>query len=129
MIIRIVSELPGGKFGAVMIVMLLMFFSGLRSRFYRNHFRHRSGCRPGFAFDGPRPDMARRYDRIEPSNIIFDTAVWVCAILFARCSTQESYNFADIQGASCRFIAIQLLMLGILALWPELATWLPQFFT
>lgn len=48
------------------------------------------------------------------------------ALFYLRGVAPESVATGDIYRGVVPFIIIQLLMLGLLALWPELATWLPQ---
>jgi TRAP-type mannitol/chloroaromatic compound transport system permease large subunit len=48
------------------------------------------------------------------------------ALFYLRGVAPPEVTTADIYRGVVPFIAIQLLVLGLLALWPALATWLPQ---
>ncbi|MEN8802906.1 MAG: TRAP transporter large permease subunit, partial [Thiogranum sp.] len=47
------------------------------------------------------------------------------ALFYLRGVAPQSITTADIYRGVMPFIGIQLAMLGLLALWPALATWLP----
>jgi len=48
------------------------------------------------------------------------------ALFYLRGVAPDTVATAQIYRGVAPFIALQVLMLAILALWPELATWLPQ---
>jgi TRAP-type mannitol/chloroaromatic compound transport system permease large subunit len=47
------------------------------------------------------------------------------ALFYLRGAVREGLATADLYRGVLPFIALQLLLLLVLALWPELATWLP----
>jgi len=48
------------------------------------------------------------------------------ALFYLRGVTPPSVSTGDIYRGVVPFVALQLLLLFIIALWPELATWLPS---
>lgn len=78
-------------------------------------------------------DLGRRYPYNRPPNKESRTrsrpgrrAPFGFALFYLRGVTPPEVRTSDIYKGVIPFILIQLLMLGILALFPQLATWLPR---
>jgi len=48
------------------------------------------------------------------------------ALFYLRGVAPPSVRTSDIYRGAIPFVMIQISMLGVLAIWPELATWLPE---
>jgi len=126
LIVSIVSDLPGGKYGAVMIVMLLMFFLGFVLDFIEITFVIVPVVGPVLLSMGLDPIWLGVMIALNLQTS-FLTPPFGFALFYLRGVAPKEITTLQIYKGVIPFIAIQLLMLGILAFWPELATWLPQF--
>lgn len=120
------SGLPGGKWGALVAVMLLMFLLGFVLDFIEIVFIVVPLVGPVL--------LAMDIDPVWLGIMIavnlqtsFLTPPFGFALFFLRGVAPKELATADIYRGVMPFIGIQLLMLALLAAWPALATWLPKF--
>jgi tripartite ATP-independent transporter DctM subunit len=121
------TGLPGGKVTALVVVMLVMFLMGFVLDFIEITFVVVPIIDPAL--------LAMGFDPIWPGIMIainlqtsFLTPPFGFALFSLRGVAPPEVATADIYRGVIPFIAIQLLALLILAIWPELACWLPQQF-
>ena len=119
------DALPGGVITAMVLVMLAMFLLGFVLDFIEITFIVVPIVGAGADGHGPGPGLAGHDDRAEPANLFSDPAVRLLAVLPARCLPGPEVPTSAIYRGVIPFIVIQLLVLGMLAMWPPLATWLP----
>ncbi len=124
LIVDLISELPGGKFGAVMIVMLLMFFLGFVLDFIEITFVIVPVVGPVLLAMGLDPIWLGVMIALNLQTS-FLTPPFGFALFYLRGVAPDEVTTMQIYKGVTPFIAIQLLMLSILAFWPKLATWLP----
>lgn len=125
LIVNIISELPGGKFGALTIVMLLMFFLGFVLDFIEITFVIVPVVGPVLLAMGLDPIWLGVMIALNLQTS-FLTPPFGFALFYLRGVAPKEVTTMQIYKGVTPFIAIQLLMLSILAFWPELATWLPK---
>ena len=78
------AEMPGGVWGATVIVMVAIFLLGFILDFIGDHLRGGAHRRTDPAGHGTRPGVAGRADRREPADLVPDAAVRFRAVLPAR---------------------------------------------
>ena len=120
----ILESLPGGVVGAVIVVMLVMFLLGFVLDFIEITFVVVPIVGPVLLAMGLDPVWLGIMIAINLQTS-FLTPPFGFALFYLRGVAPESIRTADIYRGVTPFIAIQLGMLGLLALWPALATWLP----
>lgn len=125
LIVEILADLPGGKFGAMFFVMLIMFLLGFVLDFIEITF-------VVVPIVGPIL-LAMDIDPVWLGIMIainlqtsFLTPPFGFALFYLRGVAPKEITTGQIYKGVMPFIAIQLMMLAILAFWPELATWLPS---
>lgn len=118
------TGLPGGVVGAMLVVMLVMFLLGFVLDFVEIVF-------VVVPIVGP-PLLAQGLDPIWLGVMMavnlqtsFLTPPFGFALFYLRGVTPAQISTGQIYRGVVPFILIQLCLLGILALWPGLATWLP----
>jgi len=119
------TGLPGGAFGAVLIVMLLMFLLGFVLDFIEITFVVVPIVGPILLSMGLDPVWLGVMIAINLQTS-FLTPPFGFALFYLRGVAPESLRTGDIYRGVMPFVAIQLLALGLLAAFPELATWLPE---
>ncbi len=119
------TGLPGGAFGAVLIVMLLMFLLGFVLDFIEITFVVVPIVGPILLAMGLDPVWLGVMIAINLQTS-FLTPPFGFALFYLRGVAPESLHTGDIYRGVMPFVAIQLLALGLLAAFPELATWLPE---
>ena len=119
------TSLPGGAFGAVLIVMLLMFLLGFVLDFIEITFVVVPIVGPILLSMGLDPVWLGVMIAINLQTS-FLTPPFGFALFYLRGVAPESLRTGDIYRGVMPFVAIQLLALGLLAAFPELATWLPE---
>ena len=119
------TNLPGGAFGAVFIVMLLMFLLGFVLDFIEITFVVVPIVGPILLTMGIDPVWLGVMIAINLQTS-FLTPPFGFALFYLRGVAPESVSTGDIYRGVVPFVAIQLLALGMLAAFPELATWLPE---
>ncbi|HHJ13753.1 MAG TPA: TRAP transporter large permease subunit [Gammaproteobacteria bacterium] len=118
------GNLPGGVVGAMLAVMLLMFLLGFVLDFIEITFVVVPIVGPVLLAMGLDPVWLGVMIAINLQTS-FLTPPFGFALFYLRGVAPKEVTTGDIYRGVTPFIAIQLLMLGLLALWPALATWLP----
>ena len=125
LIIELLAELPGGKFGAMFFVMLIMFFLGFVLDFIEITFVVVPIVGPILLTMGIDPVWLGIMIAINLQTS-FLTPPFGFALFYLRGVAPKEVTTVQIYKGAMPFIVIQLIMLSILAYWPELATWLPS---
>ncbi len=125
LVAELLNGLPGGKFGAMLAVMLLMFLLGFVLDFIEITFVVVPIIGPVL--------LAMGFDPVWLGIMIalnlqtsFLTPPFGFALFYLRGVAPQEIQTAQIYRGVVPFIGLQLLMLLLLALWPGLATWLPD---
>ncbi len=121
---ELLTRLPGGVFGAVLVVMLVMFLLGFVLDFIEITFVVVPIVGPILLSMGLDPVWLGIMIAINLQTS-FLTPPFGFALFYLRGVAPDSVTTGDIYRGVMPFIGIQLVMLGLLALWPALATWLP----
>lgn len=121
----ILTGLPGGAFGAMLVVMLVMFLLGFVLDFIEITFVVVPIVGPVLLAMGLDPVWLGIMIAINLQTS-FLTPPFGFALFYLRGVAPDSITTMDIYRGVAPFIGIQLIMLGMLALWPALATWLPS---
>ena len=122
---EILHALPGGVVGAVVVVMLVMFLLGFVLDFIEITFVVVPIVGPVLLAMGLDPVWLGIMIAINLQTS-FLTPPFGFALFYLRGVAPESVTTAQIYRGVIPFVAIQLLALLVLALIPELATWLPE---
>ena len=120
----ILEALPGGVFGAVLVVMLVMFLLGFVLDFIEITFVVVPIVGPVLLAMGLDPVWLGIMIAINLQTS-FLTPPFGFALFYLRGVAPASVSTAQIYRGAMPFVAIQLLALLVLALFPELITWLP----
>jgi len=121
----ILGGLPGGALGTVALVMLVMFLLGFILDFIEITFVVVPIVGPvllGMGFD---PVWLGVMIAINLQTS-FLTPPFGFSLFYLRGVAPPEIKTSHIYRGAIPFICIQLLMLGALALWPQIATWLPD---
>jgi tripartite ATP-independent transporter DctM subunit len=118
-------QLPGGAFGAVLVVMLVMFLLGFVLDFIEITFVVVPIVGPILLAMGLDPVWLGIMIAINLQTS-FLTPPFGFALFYLRGVAPKEITTMDIYRGVVPFIVIQLIALGLLALWPSLATWLPE---
>lgn len=121
----VLSNLPGGTFGAVLAVMLVMFLLGFVLDFIEITFVVVPIVGPVLLAMGLDPVWLGIMIAINLQTS-FLTPPFGFALFYLRGVAPKEVATAQIYKGVMPFVAIQVLALALLALWPELATWLPE---
>jgi len=121
----LLTNLPGGVFGAMLVVMLVMFLLGFILDFIEITFVVVPIVAPILLTLGLDPVWLGVMIAINLQTS-FLTPPFGFALFYLRGVAPAEVHTSDIYRGVVPFIAIQLLALGILALWPAFATWLPN---
>jgi tripartite ATP-independent transporter DctM subunit len=124
LIVELLSDLPGGKFGALFIVMLVMFLLGFVLDFIEITFVIVPIVGPVLLAMGLDPIWLGIMIALNLQTS-FLTPPFGFALFYLRGVAPTAVTTGQIYKGVMPFIAIQLLLLGILAYFPVLATWLP----
>ena len=119
------TQLPGGVFGAIASVMLLMFVLGFVLDFIEITFVVVPIVGPILLAMGIDPVWLGIMIAINLQTS-FLTPPFGFALFYLRGVASTQVATRQIYRGVVPFVIIQLIMLGILAKWPELATWLPN---
>jgi tripartite ATP-independent transporter DctM subunit len=122
---ELLNELPGGKFGALLAVMLLMFLLGFVLDFIEIIFVVVPIIGPVLLAMGFDPVWLGIMIAINLQTS-FLTPPFGFALFYLRGVAPVEIRTTQIYQGVAPFIALQLLLLLLLAVWPELATWLPD---
>jgi tripartite ATP-independent transporter DctM subunit len=121
----LLTDLPGGVIGAMMVVMLVMFLLGFILDFIEITFVVVPIIGPILLAMGLDPVWLGVMIAINLQTS-FLTPPFGFALFYLRGVAPPEITTSAIYRGVAPFIAIQLLMLGLLAYWPKLATWLPD---
>jgi len=119
------TDLPGGVFTAVLIVMILMFVIGFFLDFIEITYIIVPVVAPILLMMGVDPIWLGIMIAINLQTA-FLTPPFGFALFYLRGVTPPSVKTIDIYKGVMPYILIQLSVLVMLAVWPELATWLPS---
>jgi len=125
MVRELLTNLPGGVFGAMLVVMLVMFLLGFILDFIEITFVVVPIVAPILLTLGLDPVWLGVMIAINLQTS-FLTPPFGFALFYLRGVAPVEVRTGDIYRGVVPFVAIQLLALGLLALWPALATWLPN---
>ena len=120
----LLTDMPGGTVAAVAIVMLIMFLLGFILDFIEITFVVVPIVGPILLAMGLDPVWLGIMIALNLQTS-FLTPPFGFALFYLRGVAPAGVTTTAIYRGVLPFIVIQLLMLGMLALWPELATWLP----
>ncbi|MFE8070508.1 TRAP transporter large permease subunit [Marinobacteraceae bacterium S3BR75-40.1] len=123
----IFTNMPGGSTGAIIIVMLVIFLLGFILDFIEITFVVVPIVGPVLLQMGFDPVWLGIMIALNLQTS-FLTPPFGFSLFYLRGVAPDSVSTRQIYRGVIPFIAIQLLMLAILALWPDLATWLPEQF-
>jgi TRAP-type mannitol/chloroaromatic compound transport system permease large subunit len=121
---RVFTEMPGGVVGATIIVMVVIFLLGFILDFIEITFVVVPIVGPVLLAMGLDPIWLGVMIALNLQTS-FLTPPFGFALFYLRGVAPSQVRTTDIYRGVAPFIAIQLLMLLILALWPAIATWLP----
>jgi len=124
MVAELLGGLPGGAFGAMLAVMLLMFLLGFVLDFIEITFVIVPIVGPVLLAMGLDPVWLGIMIALNLQTS-FLTPPFGFALFYLRGVAPQTVTTAQIYQGVVPFIALQLLMILLLAWWPGLATWLP----
>ncbi len=119
------SSMPGGVVGAVIIVMLVMFVLGFFLDFIEITFVVVPVVAPILLMMGVDPIWLGVMMAINLQTS-FLTPPFGFALFYLRGVAPPEVKTTDIYKGALPFVAIQILALVILSMFPEIATWLPE---
>lgn len=122
---ELLTSLPGGTVGAVFLVMLVMFLLGFILDFIEITFVVVPIVGPVLLSMGLDPVWLGVMLAVNLQTS-FLTPPFGFSLFYLRGVAPPSLRTTQIYRGVVPFVLIQLGMLGILALWPQLATWLPK---
>ncbi len=119
------TDLPGGVWGALAVVMLVMFILGFFLDFIEITFVVVPIIAPILLAMGLDPIWLGIMIALNLQTS-FLTPPFGFALFYLRGVAPDSVSTGQIYRGVIPFIIIQLMMLALLAVWPSLATWLPE---
>ncbi len=122
---EILTHLPGGAVGAMFVVMIVMFLLGFVLDFIEITFVVVPIVGPVLLTLGIDPVWLGVMIAVNLQTS-FLTPPFGFALFYLRGVAPASVTTRDIYRGVSPFIIIQLIGLGVLAFWPQLATWLPS---
>lgn len=125
MIHRFFEQLPGGLFGAVLMVMVIIFFLGFILDFIEITFVVVPLVAPVLFAMGVDPIWLGIMIAVNLQTS-FLTPPFGFALFYLRGVASESIQTLEIYKGVIPFVLIQLLLLVMMAMWPEIITWLPE---
>lgn len=125
LITDLLTDLPGGVFTAMLIVMALMFILGFFLDFIEITYVVVPVVAPILLMMGVDPIWLGIMIAINLQTA-FLTPPFGFALFYLRGVAPPQLKTADLYKGTIPFILIQLGMLGVLAIWPEIVTWLPS---
>lgn len=125
LITELLSDLPGGKTGAIFTVMLVMFLLGFVLDFIEITFVIVPIVGPVLLAMGVDPIWLGIMIALNLQTS-FLTPPFGFALFYLRGVAPAEITTGQIYKGVMPFIMIQLSMLALLAYWPKLATWLPS---
>jgi tripartite ATP-independent transporter DctM subunit len=124
LVTELLTDLPGGVVGAMVVVMLVMFLLGFILDFIEITFVVVPIVGPILLSMGLDPVWLGVMIAINLQTS-FLTPPFGFALFYLRGVAPREVTTGAIYRGVAPFIAIQLIMLALLAYWPKLATWLP----
>ena len=121
----LLTNLPGGAVGALLVVMLVLFLLGFILDFIEITYVVIPTVGPILLAMGLNPVCLGIMIAINLQTS-FLTPPFGFALFYLRGVTPPEVSTTAIYKGVIPFIIIQVLMLGLLSLWPGLATWLPS---
>ncbi|MBT8448685.1 MAG: TRAP transporter large permease subunit [Gammaproteobacteria bacterium] len=125
LISQLFEQLPGGALGAMLVVMLVMFLLGFILDFIEIIYVVVPIVAPVLMMMGLDPIWLGIMIAINLQTS-FLTPPFGFALFYLRGVTPPEIATKDIYRGVIPFIGIQLLMLILLAFWPDVTTWLPH---
>ena len=122
---ELLTGLPGGVFGAMLIVMLVMFVLGFVLDFIEITYVVVPIVGPVLLAMGLDPVWLGVMIAINLQTS-FLTPPFGFALFYLRGVAPPEVSTGTIYRGVLPFVALQLLALAIIAIWPEIATWLPK---
>jgi tripartite ATP-independent transporter DctM subunit len=123
---HLLSNVPGGKWGALFIVMLVMFLLGFVIDFIEIVFVVVPIVAPVLLTMGVDPVWLGVVMAINLQTS-FLTPPFGFALFYLRGVAPPEVKTMDIYRGVIPFIGLQIAMLVLVMAWPELATWLPEY--
>lgn len=121
----LLADLPGGKWGAIFVVMLVMFFLGFILDFIEITFVVVPIVAPVLLMMDVNPVWLGVMMAMNLQTS-FLTPPFGFALFYLRGVAPKQVATLDIYKGVMPFVGIQLVGLGLLAAFPQLATWLPK---
>jgi len=121
----LLTSLPGGLFGAMLVVMLVMFLLGFILDFIEIVFVVVPLTAPALLSMGVDPIWLGIMIAVNLQTS-FLTPPFGFALFYLRGVTPDSVKTAEIYRGVLPFILIQVLVLILMALFPQIITWLPS---
>lgn len=118
------ADLPGGMWGALGIVMLVIFLLGFMLDFIEITYVVVPIVGPALLAMGIDPVWLGVLIAVNLQTS-FLTPPFGFALFYLRGAAPDSVRTLDIYRGAVPFVGLQLLLLGLLFAWPSLATWLP----
>ncbi|MDG6774548.1 TRAP transporter large permease subunit [Thiomicrorhabdus sp. ZW0627] len=122
---ELLANLPGGVFTAMLIVMVLMFVLGFFLDFIEITYVIVPVVAPVLLMMGVDPIWLGIMIAINLQTA-FLTPPFGFALFYLRGVAPKELLTSDIYRGTIPFIAIQLFVLVLIAIWPEIVTWLPS---
>jgi tripartite ATP-independent transporter DctM subunit len=122
---QLFEDMPGGVIGATLVVMVVIFLLGFILDFIEITFVVVPIVAPVLLTMGLDPVWLGIMIAINLQTS-FLTPPFGFALFYLRGVAGDTVNSMDIYKGVMPFIAIQLAVLGLLAVWPGLVTWLPN---
>jgi len=122
---ELLTDLPGGRNGALVLVMLAMFLLGFIIDFIEITYIVVPIVAPVLMMMGIDPVWLGVMIAVNLQTS-FLTPPFGFALFYLRGVSPPSVTTADIYRGAIPFVLLQLLMLFVLTMWPSLATWLPK---
>jgi tripartite ATP-independent transporter DctM subunit len=122
---ELLTDLPGGRTGALVLVMLAMFLLGFIIDFIEITYIVVPIVAPVLMAMGVDPVWLGIMIAVNLQTS-FLTPPFGFALFYLRGVSPPSVTTADIYRGAIPFVVLQLLMLFVLTMWPALATWLPK---
>jgi tripartite ATP-independent transporter DctM subunit len=118
------TDMPGGAWGALAITMLIIFLLGFMLDFIEIIFVVVPIVGPVLLAMGIDPLWLGVLIAVNLQTS-FLTPPFGFALFYLRGVAPPSLSTGDIYRGAVPFVALQLLLLGMVVAWPQLATWLP----
>jgi tripartite ATP-independent transporter DctM subunit len=125
MVTEFFTSMPGGVFGSILAVMVLIFLLGFILDFIEITFVVVPIVGPVLLAMGVDPVWLGIMIAVNLQTS-FLTPPFGFALFYLRGVAPKEVLTSDIYRGVMPFIGIQLLLLALLAMWPQLATWLPS---